>query len=247
MSQAISVIRQSSDETAKIVKTIDEIAFQTNLLALNAAVEAARAGEAGKGFAVVAEEVRNLARRSADAAKTTASLIGDSQKNAENGVVTVKETEEVLKKVADHMQKMAHLVAEVSTASDEQSKGVDQINGAVSQLETVTQANAATAEESASAGEELEAQSRELNQYVGSLLEVVHGTAVGRVEASEGPWSVPALAKPGPVRRAKPAPVRIPREPALAGAAQPRNGDAVHAGDAPARRTSLDSGELEKF
>jgi methyl-accepting chemotaxis protein len=254
MSQAISIIRQSSDETAKIVKTIDEIAFQTNLLALNAAVEAARAGEAGKGFAVVAEEVRNLARRSADAAKTTSSLIGDSQKNAENGVATVKETEEVLKRVAEQMQKMAHLVAEVSTASDEQSKGVDQINLAVSQLENVTQSNAATAEESASAGEELEAQSRELTQYVGSLLEVVHGSSGGKLELSEGPWSGQTLSRPAAPRRPRPAspriqPDRLPRELAAVGAAAPRNGGhgTPKEVDGSAGRASLDSGELEKF
>jgi methyl-accepting chemotaxis protein len=253
MSQAIAVVRQSSDETAKIVKTIDEIAFQTNLLALNAAVEAARAGEAGKGFAVVAEEVRNLARRSADAAKNTASLIGDSQKNAENGVATVKETEELLKKVAEHMQKMAQLVAEVSAASDEQSKGVDQINVAVSQLENVTQSNAATAEESASAGEELEAQSRELNQYVGSLLEVVHGSSGGRLELAEGPWSGQTFARPAALRRTRPAAPRVQHdrnrpEPALAGAA-PRNGDASAAkgGDGGTKRLAFDDGELEKF
>jgi methyl-accepting chemotaxis protein len=254
MSQAISVIRQSSDETAKIVKTIDEIAFQTNLLALNAAVEAARAGEAGKGFAVVAEEVRNLARRSADAAKTTASLIGDSQKNAENGVTTVRETEEVLKKVAEQMQKMAHLVAEVSSASDEQSKGVDQINTAVSQLENVTQSNAATAEESASAGEELEAQSRELNQYVVSLLEVVHGSTDGRTELVETPWRGHTLSRPAPVRRPIPAapriqPERVSRELVGAVAEAPRNGGAAPAteGDGSPNRASLDAGELERF
>jgi methyl-accepting chemotaxis protein len=253
MSQAIGVIRQSSDETAKIVKTIDEIAFQTNLLALNAAVEAARAGEAGKGFAVVAEEVRNLARRSADAAKTTASLIGDSQKNAENGVSTVKETEEVLKRVAEHMQKMAQLVAEVSAASEEQSKGVDQINVAVSQLENVTQSNAATAEESASAGEELEAQSRELNQYVGSLLEVVHGSSGGRLESVDGPWSGPSL-RTGAVRRARPMVERLQsdrtrRELTPVGAGAPRNGDSNgnKSSDGTTKRLSLDAGELEKF
>jgi len=254
MAQAISVIRQSSDETAKIVKTIDEIAFQTNLLALNAAVEAARAGEAGKGFAVVAEEVRNLARRSADAAKTTASLIGDSQKNAENGVATVKETEEVLKKVSEQVQKMAHLVAEVSSASDEQSKGVDQINVAVSQLENVTQSNAATAEESASAGEELEAQCRELTQYVGSLLEVVHGSSGGRVELLESPWSGQSLSRPLSARRPKPVaprsrPERPSRELAVVGAEAPTNGDRANHKDAdgPLGRGGLNAGELEKF
>src|SRR6185369_6494769 len=161
---------------------------------------------------------------------------------------------EVLKKVAEHMQKMAQLVSDVSSASEEQSKGVDQINVAVSQLENVTQSNAATAEESASAGEELEAQSRELNQYVGSLLEVVHGSSNGRLELSEGPWSGPSLLRSAAPRRLKPLPERpqphrAPRELAAVGAAAPRNGEGAPAknGDSATKRLSLDAGELEKF
>lgn len=176
MSSAIDKIKISSDETAKIIKTIDEIAFQTNLLALNAAVEAARAGEAGKGFAVVAEEVRNLAQRSAQAAKNTSELIEGSQKNSEEGVRVTGEVREILVKIAESAEKVANLIAEVSAASDEQAQGIDQVNTAVAQLDKVTQSNAANAEESASASEELSAQARELNDMVGDLVAIVGGS-----------------------------------------------------------------------
>ncbi|MBI5093967.1 MAG: hypothetical protein HZB26_16190 [Candidatus Hydrogenedentes bacterium] len=175
MSEAINDIKTSSDETAKILKTIDEIAFQTNLLALNAAVEAARAGDAGKGFAVVAEEVRNLAQRSAEAAKNTATLIEGSKKNADNGVAVANEVAQILSAVADSSTKVAQLIAEVSSATSEQSQGVEQVNIAVSQLDQVTQSNAGNSEEAASASEELSAQARELDDMVDVLTAVVTG------------------------------------------------------------------------
>jgi len=169
LSQAIDKIKASSDATAKIVKTIDEIAFQTNLLALNAAVEAARAGDAGKGFAVVAEEVRNLAMRSAEAAKNTANMIEDSVKNADSGVTLNQEVLKNLEGINIQVKKVGEVMAEIAAASDQQSQGVDQINTAVEQMNQVTQQTAANAEESASAAEELSSQSAEMKSMVASF------------------------------------------------------------------------------
>lgn len=177
MSAAISSIKNSSDQTAKILKTIDEIAFQTNLLALNAAVEAARAGDAGKGFAVVAEEVRNLAQRSAEAARSTATLIEQSQKNADHGVSVSVEVAQTLGAMGESAGKLQQLVNEVAEASSEQAKGIEQINTAVSQMDKITQTNAASAEESASASQELSAQAREMEAAVSDLLKLVGGAS----------------------------------------------------------------------
>lgn len=164
MSGAIDKIKESSDETAKIVKTIEEIAFQTNLLALNAAVEAARAGDAGKGFAVVAEEVRNLAQRSAQAATETGSMIQESAHNAEEGVSISAEVAQGLESINQGTNKVNDLVAEIASASSEQAQGVDQINIAVAEMDKVTQQNAANSEESASAAQELSAQVMSLKE-----------------------------------------------------------------------------------
>ncbi|MCP4645383.1 MAG: hypothetical protein GY851_33375 [bacterium] len=179
MTEAIGKIKATSDETAKIIKTIDEIAFQTNLLALNAAVEAARAGDAGKGFAVVAEEVRNLARRSADAARDTSGLITESQESADSGVRVSEEVSEVLGRIRDGVEKVTGILDEVAAASKEQAQGVEQINGAVTQMDRVTQSNAANSEEAASASEELSAQAKELNDMVAILSGLVGGGADG--------------------------------------------------------------------
>ncbi len=175
MSRAIEEIQKSSNETAKIIKVIDEIAFQTNLLALNAAVEAARAGEAGKGFAVVAEEVRNLAMRSAEAAKNTNSLIEISKCSAENGVTATKEFVVILNDVTNAVKKVSSLIAEVAAASQEQSQGIEQVTTAMTQMSEVTQQTAASAEKSASASEELLSQAKQLQTVVGELTIIVRG------------------------------------------------------------------------
>lgn len=166
MNGAIDKIKASADETAKIVGTIDEIAFQTNLLALNAAVEAARAGEAGKGFAVVAEEVRNLAQRSAEAARTTAELIEGSVRNAGQGVSMTEEVDGILHEIAKRARGVNGLIEKIAQATQEQTQGIGQVNTAVSQLDGVTQKSAASAEESASAAEELNSQAEEMRAMV---------------------------------------------------------------------------------
>jgi methyl-accepting chemotaxis protein len=166
MSVAINLIKDSSNNTAKILKTIDEIAFQTNLLALNAAVEAARAGDAGKGFAVVADEVRNLAMRSADAAKNTARMIEESVKHANNGVQINEEVMKNLDEINGQVRKVNEFMSEISAASEQQSEGINQINSAVAQMNQVTQQNAAYSEESASASQELTYQAEQMKNMI---------------------------------------------------------------------------------
>jgi len=169
MNKAMESILKSSQETGKIIKTIDDIAFQTNLLALNAAVEAAHAGEAGKGFAVVAEEVKNLALRSADAAKNTNSLIEESSKNSEMGSRIVEQVTKSFLDMKEQFNKVKSIVNEISASSDEQSHGVGQISTGVGEMNRVTQQNAANAEESASAAEELTSQAAELKTMVNTF------------------------------------------------------------------------------
>ena len=162
-------ISDASTRVAKIIKTIDEIAFQTNILALNAAVEAARAGEAGMGFAVVADEVRNLAQRSAQAARDTAVLIEESVAKSQEGTGKVKVVAEAIGSITEAVARAKGLVDEVSVASRQQAQGIDQVTQAIAQMEKVTQGTAATAEESAAASEELSAQADTALGIVGSL------------------------------------------------------------------------------
>ncbi len=193
LSEAIDLIKTSSDETAKIIKTIDEIAFQTNLLALNAAVEAARAGEAGKGFAVVAEEVRNLAIRSAEAAKNTASMIDGSIKNANNGVTLNEQVNDVLTSLTDRVNKISEMMNEIVAASEQQNEGIDQINTAVEQMNQLTQQSAANSEESASSAEELSSQAEELSSLVSNFK--LSKKMTGMRNVSEPTQNIPVFRK----------------------------------------------------
>ena len=177
VNRAMADINQSSEQIHEIIKAIEEIAFQTNLLALNAAVEAARAGEAGKGFAVVADEVRNLAIRSSEAAKTTAQLIETTVEKVHNGSDQVKQLAENFREIEAESQNVGRLVENISAATSEQAQGVDQVNTAVAQMDHVTQANAASAEESSAAATELSDQSESLNELVSNLAALVYGAA----------------------------------------------------------------------
>jgi len=210
-------ISRSGNEIGKIIKTIDEIAFQTNLLALNAAVEAARAGEAGAGFAVVADEVRNLAIRSAEAAKTTASLIDDTIKNIKSGSELVSVTSEAFKVVGINADRVAALVSEVAQASKEQNQGIGQITQATTEMDKVTQANAATADESAGAAGQLSQQAGNLLQVVGEINVLAHGKEAANIPPEQADESdepeAPPKRKRAAGRKAKKALPEEPEEP----------------------------------
>ncbi|MFO1498960.1 MAG: methyl-accepting chemotaxis protein [Verrucomicrobiota bacterium] len=205
MASAMGDIKASSDSIAHILKSIDEIAFQTNILALNAAVEAARAGEAGMGFAVVADEVRNLAQRSAEAARETAARIDDSKHKSERGVAISGKVAQSLGHMIERAKKVDQLVAEISSASQEQSEGIAQVNTAVTQMDQVTQKNAASAEECASAAEELNSQAAALRRSVQQLRDLLGSNPA----ASEKPLTEQP-------RRADWQRISLPERPALA-------------------------------
>ncbi len=173
MTTAMDAIKTSSDSIAKIIKTIDEIAFQTNILALNAAVEAARAGEAGAGFAVVAEEVRALAQRCAQAARETTTSIEDSIQKAGHGVAISGKVAASLQQIVENARKVDELIGEIATASKEQSQGLNQIVTAVAQMDKVTQNLAAGAEESAASAQEMHGQAMALEHAIGALDQLV--------------------------------------------------------------------------
>jgi methyl-accepting chemotaxis protein len=239
MSTAINDIQKSAAETAKIIKVIDEIAFQTNLLALNAAVEAARAGEAGKGFAVVAEEVRNLAMRSAEAAKNTAAMIEQSVNNSKNGVAISTEVGKMLEEITGASTRVNALIGEIAAASNEQAQGIGQVSTAVSQMDQVTQANAANAEESASASEELSSQAETMAGVVQELIALVGGggTANATRSTSVAP-RVKKLTQP----RVTTARTRIPPAKALTKTVSTTS-DAEPASTSPAALIPLDDSE----
>jgi methyl-accepting chemotaxis protein len=180
LTDAMRRIKQSSDATARIVKTIDEIAFQTNLLALNAAVEAARAGEAGRGFAVVAEEVRSLARRAADAAKSTTTLIEEAVANVDGGTTITSAVVTHLGAIASDVTRVRDVMHEIVAASDQQTRGIQQVSVAVEQMNGVTQQTATNAEQTATVAEDLAREADQLQARVGAF------TLVGRAARFSG-------------------------------------------------------------
>ncbi|MBF0507622.1 MAG: methyl-accepting chemotaxis protein [Deltaproteobacteria bacterium] len=222
LTKSMDEISQASDQTSKIVKTIDEIAFQTNHLALNAAVEAARAGEAGAGFAVVADEVRNLALRAAEAAKNTSSLIEGIVKKIKEGTALVSQTSGAFSQVAGSVTKVGELIGEITVASREQSEGISGITKAIGEMDRVTQQNAANAEESASASEEMTAQADQLQVFVTSLEALLEGrekeervdgkTTAGTRTGSGSRLPIPVKAVPPRPNRAKPTMGKATRE-----------------------------------
>lgn len=201
MVTAIQDVTRSSEETGKIIKTIDEIAFQTNLLALNAAVEAARAGEAGAGFAVVAGEVRNLAVRAAEAAKNTSDLIEKTIVTVKNSNDLTQQTQDAFKENMVISTKIGQLVNEIAAASHEQAQGIGQIGKAVAEMDKVVQQTAASAEESASASEEMNAQAIQMKTYVSRLLTIVEGKSDRlkdtQADLDENKPAAPKTGRPG--------------------------------------------------
>ncbi len=185
---AMGEITAASKKIADIIGVIDEIAFQTNLLALNAAVEAARAGEQGRGFAVVASEVRNLAGRSATAAKEIKDLIEDSVDKVDEGSKLVDESGQTLEQIMNSVKQVSDIIAEITAASEEQSDGIEQVNKTIRQMDEMTQQNAALVEQAAAASEAMGEQARNLNELV-AFFQTETGTADGERRTSDRPWS----------------------------------------------------------
>lgn len=188
---SMNQISADSQKIAEITTVVDDIAFQTNLLALNAAVEAARAGEQGKGFAVVAEAVRNLAQRSASAAKDIAELIKGSVEKIETGSQQASQSGKVLEEILTSVKKVSDLNSEIASASEEQSNGIEQIGKAMNQLDHVTQVNAATSEESAASAQDLSNLAEKLSQSVHVLIANINGQSEGAATASDSVAVIP--------------------------------------------------------
>jgi methyl-accepting chemotaxis protein-1 (serine sensor receptor) len=226
---AMNAINASSKKIADIIGVIDEIAFQTNLLALNAAVEAARAGEQGRGFAVVASEVRNLAQRSAAAAKEIKGLINDSVEKVRTGSELVDDSGKVLTQIVESVKKVTDIVAEIAAASQEQAAGIDQVNKAVMQMDEVTQQNAALVEQAAAASKSMEEQAHKMVELMSFFKTGGQGGATVVAPVATGPQRVPPRERP----------------PAVRGGAQREKGNGQHP-PAPAR-VADDAGQWQEF
>ena len=232
--ETMSSINESSNKIVDIIGVIDGIAFQTNILALNAAVEAARAGEQGRGFAVVASEVRNLAQRSAAAAKEIKALIGDSVDKVGAGTKLVDEAGKTMQEIVTSVKRVTDIMSEITAASQEQSSGIEQVNQAITQMDEVTQQNAALVEEAAAAAESLQEQAQNLEAAVAvfNVGKAAAGAVAGRgaevVEKVERP-ARPAAERRGPSRPANVA--RLPAKAAKAQAAAPRGKVAAGGGE----------------
>jgi len=202
--QTMGAISESAKKIADIISVIDGIAFQTNILALNAAVEAARAGEQGRGFAVVATEVRNLAQRSAEAAKEIKDLIGDSVEKVEAGSVLVNDAGRTMDEVVKSVKRVADIISEITAASQEQSAGIEQVNQAISQMDQVTQQNAALVEQAAAAAESMREQAQALSQAV-SVFQLGGKPSLARPAAAVSVARAPASRAVGaPAKKAEP-------------------------------------------
>ncbi|HEY0683118.1 MAG TPA: methyl-accepting chemotaxis protein [Steroidobacter sp.] len=234
---AVGEINNSSRKIADIIGVIDEIAFQTNLLALNAAVEAARAGEQGRGFAVVATEVRNLAQRSASAAKEIKGLINDSVEKVKVGSELVDESGKTLSGIMESVRKVTDIVAEIAAASEEQSAGIEQVNNAVSQMDNVTQQNAALVEEASAASKSMEQQSGTLVQQIGYFR---RSDGSGITGSGSGSHATAEVVRMAPATKSRPTAVR---KAGLGAAGKP----ARSASAAPLARASGDDSQWSDF
>lgn len=201
LNSSMADISRSSEQTFKIMKTIDELAFQTNLLALNAAVEAARAGQAGAGFAVVADEVRNLALRSAEAARETSGLIESTVETIDTGARIVEKTHQSFSRMAKNVVRGSELVGEITAAADEQAQGIEQVSRAMSDIDQITQQNAADAEQSAASAQQMNGQAEQMHRFVEALLRLV---GESRDKGAAGQTAPPASAKKPAAKPARP-------------------------------------------